>query len=176
MRWVPFLFLLYFAAALRAAGFLGFPASATPLPSPCIEYVVLLVVFYAFYADEHHAALAGLAAGFATDLISPFDVLGTSTVAMGLVAVGIVKIRLSIFREQAASKIIMTLLAVLAYAVIAAVLRTLGTDLLGVSFQRYLWLMCGNAMYTGLVAPAAFWLLIRLRPLLGVGAHGPRMR
>lgn len=181
MRWITFIFLLYLAAGLQAGSLLGIPHAGNIAATwPRIEYVLLLVVFYSLFADDQQAPLVGLVAGLVLDLTSPFDVLGTYTVAMGLVALAIVWVRLSIFREHAASQIVITFLAVLVFAMIAGVLRALGPGLPDTGivsrFFGYLGDMTLDAIYTGLVAPVAFWLLFRLRPVLGFEKHGARSR
>jgi rod shape-determining protein MreD len=180
MRWIPFILLLYLAAGLQAGALLGFPHANTPLPWPTLQYVMLLVVFYSLFANEQLAPLAALAAGLALDLINPLDVLGTSTMAMGLVSLAIIAVRMSIFREHAASQIIMTILAVLLFAVVAGTLRSVGPGVpdtqVVLPFAKYFGLMSANAVYTGLLAPLVFWLLLQMRNLLGFAAHGGRAR
>ena len=175
MRWITFLILLAVMAAFRLARFLSVP-HANGAEWPEIEYVVILTVFYALFADDQHAPLAGLAAGAMMDLLNPLAILGTSALALGLVAWGIVRIRLSIFRESVGSQVILTVLAVFAYGFLTALLRTIAPSGSGPSFWREILTMTGNSAYSGLAAPALFWLFFKIRPLLGFGTHGPRSR
>lgn len=174
MRWITFLILLAVMAAFQIARFLSVP-HASSAPWPEIEYLVILTVFYALFADDQHAPLCGLAAGALLDLINPVAILGTSAFTLGLIAWAIVRIRLSIFRENLGSKIVMTVIAVIAYGFIAALLRTVAPQG-GPTFWRQLLIMAGNAAYSGLAAPVLFWLFFKIRPLLGFGIHGPRSR
>lgn len=176
MRWLTFLVLLYITSALQFAHFLAWPHAHGPgWPTP--QYLVILAAFYALHAEEHVAPLCGLAAGLMFDLGPDLPLLGTGTVAMGLVAWGIVRIRLSIFREHPVSQGVLTFLAVLAFGVISGLLRTLWpASYEPTRYWPYVGGMAGDAVYSGLLAPAAFWLFFRLRPMLGFGSHGLRGR
>ncbi|MEI8195084.1 MAG: rod shape-determining protein MreD, partial [Phycisphaerae bacterium] len=111
MRWITFFVLLYFAAALQETRF-GALSAATHA-YPIIEFLPLLAVIYALFADEHQAPLAGIACGLMYDIFSqPF---GIYTISLGLVAWLVVKIRMSIFREHLFSQFIMAFLAILIF-------------------------------------------------------------
>ncbi|MEI8198214.1 MAG: rod shape-determining protein MreD [Phycisphaerae bacterium] len=177
MRWITFLVLLFFAAALQTAR-LG---ALAPVPQayPMIEYLPLLAVIYALFADEHQAPLAGVACGLVYDVFSqPF---GVHTIALGLVALSVVKIRMSIFREHIFSQFIMAFLAILIFGVLAAVLRELTPLLVGHGHSAYpFWPALGgsviNAFYTACVAPAVVWCLFRFAGLLGFHLKSSRGR
>jgi rod shape-determining protein MreD len=185
MRWIAFLILLYLMSALQVSHLGGIPAANGEL-WPRIEFLPLLAVFYALYAAEPAATLAALVCGLMYDLRNS-DYLGTSAIPLALVALGIARVRLSIFREHFVSQVIVTLLSVLAFALLSAVYRKLigapldggpahGEALLHVPFLTHLGKLAANAVYTAIIAPILFWLFFRFPHLLGFTSHGPRTR
>jgi rod shape-determining protein MreD len=192
MRWITFVILLYVMAGLASAQFLGLPHSGTFLSSPRIEYVLILVIFYSLFGDENLAPILALACGFTLDIINVDDVFGIRAMAAGLMSVAIIKIRLSIFREQILSQAIVTFLAVMLFAVVTGLLlmfaptqtaraaTTLPGDVGGGGGQmglfRYLGLMTGNALYTGAFSPAFYWVLLKMRGMLGIPIQTKRGR
>ena len=177
MRWITFAILLYLMTALESAH-LGALPSANPMrePWPEVLFVPMLAVFYALYAAETAAPLAALVCGLMLDITDP-SFLGTNAVPLAIVAWLIVRIRLSIFREHMISQVVMTLLAVLAFAFLAALFRKLiGAPLHGGGFWRQFGNLAGDAVYTAILAPLFFWFFFRFRQLLGFSSHGPRIR
>jgi rod shape-determining protein MreD len=175
MRWITFFILLYLAAALQFSHLGGVPTKEGE-PWPFIEFLPLLAVFYALYAAETAAPLAALLCGLAYD-IGNRDFFGTNLVPMALVGYGLVRIRLSIFREHFVSQVIMTLLAVFAFALLSALFRkVIGAPLDGKAAWTHFTYIAGNGVYTAIVAPFAFALLFRFHGLLGFSSHGPRTR
>jgi rod shape-determining protein MreD len=172
MRWITFLILLYVMAALQHANLGGFPPNLWPR----ILFLPMLAIFYALFAADFAAPLAALACGAAWDLLGN-DFLGTNMVPLALVAWLIVRIRLSIFREHAISQVIMTLLAVLAFALISALFRKLiGAPVESASLWVHIGRLAGDAVYTSIAAPFFYWLFFRFQPLLGFSSHGYRSR
>jgi rod shape-determining protein MreD len=172
MRWIPFLILLYAMAALQQATLGAIPSHSWPM----ILFVPMLAIFYALYAADSAAPLAALVCGAALDLLSG-EFLGTNLIPLALVAWLIVRIRLSIFREHAVSQVIMTLLAILAFAVFSSLFRKLiGAPLESASLWVHIGRLAGDAVYTSIAAPFFFWLFFRFQPLLGFSAHGSRSR
>lgn len=175
MRWITFFILLYLMYALQishlGALLLG---RTTDDPWPAIEYLPLLAVFYGLFAADTAAPLAAFFCGLAYD-IGNKDFLGTSAIPLALVALLLVRVRLSIFREHAASHFIMTLLAILLLAVLAATTRKLlGAPLYERAWWPHFIHLAGNSLYTAIVAPGLFWLFFRIPKLLGFTAHGAR--
>lgn len=177
MRWITFLILLYLFAAMDVARLGALGGAAV---NPRIAFLPLLAIFYALYAAEEHAPLAALICGALMDLLSA-EPLGTAAVPLGLVAYGIVRIRLSLFREHLISQLAVTTLAVLAFGVLTMAMRLLLPKLLGVpttglSAVETLKAFTFNALYTGVVAPAVFFVLFRFERLLGFTQRGTRQR
>jgi rod shape-determining protein MreD len=164
MRWLPFFILLYLAAALQVAE-LGRLTTGGYLR---IEFLPLLALFYALFADEQLAPIAALICGLTYDLLSP-NPLGTFSIALGLVALGILKIRLSVFRDQMISQLILSILALLAFAFLVAIVGGITGGLAGQTLRVWRTLSA-NAVYSGVLAPLFFWLLGRLNPMLGFPA------
>jgi len=177
MRWIPFVIFCYLAAAFQV-GRLGLLASSGAVPRP--EYLILLAVFYAMYAADDSATLVGLICGILLDLLSS-QVVGTLAIPLALVCFAILKVRLSVFREHGISQCIITGLAVMVFACLAAFFRwilvqTVKAEPSGLVSWSYLAGMGANALYTGLLAPVVFWLFFRLDGFIGFGLRGPRGR
>ena len=177
MRWITFFILLYFMYALQIAHLGALPHGPRGDDFwPAIEFLPLLAVFYALFAADTVAPLAALACGLAYD-IGNHDFAGTNMIPLALVALLLIRVRLAIFREHAISHFIMTLLAVLVFAFLAALFRKLiGAPLYGLAFWPHSFQLAGNALYTAIVAPGIFWLLFRFPKLLGFTSHGARDR
>jgi rod shape-determining protein MreD len=175
MRWITFCILIYAAAALQAARFLALSVN----DHPAIEYLPLIGIFYALFAPEETAPLCGFWCGLALDLISSDQPLGTHAVPLALVAYTVTKIRLSIFREHVVSQFIVALLGVLLFALLAGAFRAItdreASQLIGTFFAVSRALAI-NAIYSAAVAPVIFWLLLRLKPILGFEVARGRKR
>jgi rod shape-determining protein MreD len=177
MRWLTFLILLYFMSALQSAQLGSLPAGHLLANNwPGIDYLPLLAVFYAMFAGEAAAPLAALACGAMYDLVQG-DYLGTTMIPLALIALLILRIRLSIFREHIVSQMLMTLIALLIFAVLEAVFRRLiGAPLDGRGMWTHMGRLAGNAFYTALVSPLFYWLFFRFKMALGFTPHGSRTR
>jgi rod shape-determining protein MreD len=161
--------------ALQASYFGAMP-SLTGDPWPRIEFLPLLAVFYAMYATEYAGPLAALLCGLMYDLRQG-DYVGTSMIPLALVGWGIVRVRLSIFRENFVSQVVLTLTAIMAFALLAVTFRwAIGAPLEGRSAWTHLGYLAGNAVYTGILAPFIFWVFFRFQGMLGFTSHGPRGR
>jgi rod shape-determining protein MreD len=175
MRWTTFLILLFIVTAFQMAHLGDWPHGRTD-SWPGIEYFVLLTVFYALYAPEPAAPLAAVACGAMYD-VSDGQFIGTHMVPLALVALGVVRVRLSIMRAHAISQIIMTLLAVLAFGGLSLVWRELlSAPLYGHAVWPHMGRMAGNAVYTAVVSPVAFRVFFGFRKLLGFAVPGVRRR
>jgi len=175
MRWFTFGLLLYVAAAMQQTNLLGVP-TLTGRPWPLLEHLALLAVFYALFASETSAPVAGFLCGLAADIVGP-NTVGTCAVPLGLVAFSIVKVRQSIFREHAVSQVVLSFFAIGLYGVLSMGARIgLGAPIVGNSVAAHLGTVLGNAVYSALLAPVCFWLLLKLKPILGFQVHGLRSR
>jgi rod shape-determining protein MreD len=178
MRWITFLILLFLMFALQIAHLGAWPHGPRGDEFwPAIEFLPLLAVFYALFANDAPAPLAAALCGIAYD-IGNHDYLGTHMIPLALVALAVVRIRLSIFREHALTHAIITFLAILAFGILSALDRSLlGAPLHNASLGSHFGFFAGNALYSALFAPPLFWLLFRLQKLLGFsyqGAHRKR--
>lgn len=173
-----FCILLYVAAALQSAHF-GTLSGASYRPYPQIEYLVLLTIFYSLFGDERNAPLASLWCGIVYDLITGTPP-GTHAIPLGLVGYGIVNIRLSVFREQFISQLVLSLLAIIGFGVLCAALSWLSYKIAGSAnvtaplFWQTVGIFSASGIYSCLLAPGIFWLLLRMRPLLGFSQHSRR--
>jgi len=181
MRWITFFILLLVMGALQSAHFGGIPYQTAPDWSqyvywPKMEYVLALAIFYALYAAEGSAPLCGLVCGILYDLMSD-QFVGLNAVPLALVCLGIVRMRLSLFREHGVSQALVTLLALVAFGMMACLFQwALGSPLAGHSVMSQIGTTAGNAGYTAVVAPFMYWVFFRFPNLLGFTSHGSRSR
>ena len=175
MRWITFFILLFFMYPLQISHLGAWPHGPHGNdPWPALEYLPLLAVFYALFAADNAGAITALCCGLAYD-IGNHEFAGTSMIPLTLVALLLIRIRLSIFREHALSQFIMTLLAIFTFAFLSALFRGLiGAPLYGRAFWPHFLHLAGNALYTALIAPAVFRLFLRFPKLLGFSVHGAR--
>ncbi len=178
MRWITFFILLLLADALQQSHLASIPHPNNTPPWPSIEYLPMLAIFYALFAAEAYAPLCGLLCGIAYDLGNHgADLVGTTAVPLAVTAWLVVRIRLSIFRDHAISQLLITLLAVLAFALLCLPMRSLAkAPFEGHSVWTHFISLAGNAIYTALVAPAFYWFFFRFPGVLGFSSHGPRTR
>jgi len=95
---------------------------------------------------------------------------------MGIMALMVVQVRLSIFREHFASQVVMTFLAIAVFAVLSIIMRKIVGGPLGEGMGSYFWHVVVNGLYTALVAPLFYRLFFRFQGILGFSSHGPRGR
>ncbi len=178
MRWITFFILLLLADALQQSHFASIPHPNNTPPWPSVEYLPMLAIFYALFAAEAYAPLCGLLCGIAYDLGNHgADLVGTTAVPLAVTAWLVVRIRLSIFRDHAISQLLITLMAVLLFALLCLPMRSLAkAPFEGHSIWTHFITLAGNAIYTALVAPAFYWVFFRFPGLLGFSSHGPRTR
>ena len=175
MRWITFFILLYLMAALQVSHLLGIPHVHSP-EWPAIEYLPILAIFYALYATDSYAPHAGLLCGLLYDLTNA-DMIGTNAVPLALVAFLIVRVRLSIFREHFMAQLLITLFAILLFALFSLPMRYLAhAPFAGLSLWSHLAAISGNAVYSSVIAPLLFLLFFRFPSLLGFTSQGPRTR
>ncbi len=175
MRWITFFILLYLMAALQNSHFAAIPHAHSDA-WPALEYLPILAIFYALYAADSAAPIAGLLCGLLYDFGNA-DILGTSAVPLALTAFLIVRIRLSIFREHFMSQLLITLFAILTFALMSIPMHLLSSSpLQGRSAGTHFATLAGNALYSAIVAPFFFWLFFRSPSLLGFTQQGPRTR
>ncbi len=170
MRWITFFLLLYLATALQAAHL----AQWSEVGYFHLEYLVLLAIFYALFAEEDSAILAGFWCGLVYDLTSQ-SLLGSEALMLGLIALGLVKIRKHIFRNNALSQIVMTFLAVIIFlvgrtAIDSGVSWAFGQPGVAISPVLFAGVTFSSAVYTAVIAPLMFRLIFLLGPLLGFEA------
>lgn len=177
MRWITFILLLYFLTAMQCAKFGAFPSGPHGENFwPEILYLPMLAIFYALFAADTAAPLAGLICGAMLDVTSG-EFLGTNLVPLALVTWVLVRIRPSLFREHMLLQMITTLMAILAYAVLTVIFRRLiHAPLTGQKMADHFFTLAGDGVYTAIVAPLFFWLFFRFPNLLGFTSHGPRTR
>jgi rod shape-determining protein MreD len=174
MRWLTFFLLLYFATALQAAH-LG---QWSEFGYFHIEYIFMLVVFYALFAEKDAALLAGFWCGLMYDLTGQ-SLVGLEAFLAGMIALGIVSIRMHIFRTSVLGQMVITFLAVLSFLTGRLVLEHLALALAGrpvpiINILGDVGIILSSSLYTAVVAPWVFKALFLLRDMLGLEAQHHR--
>ncbi|MGC8625588.1 MAG: rod shape-determining protein MreD [Phycisphaerae bacterium] len=168
MRWITFFLLLYFATALQAAHL----AQWSEFGYFHIEYIFMLAVFYALFAEKNSALLAGFWCGLMYDLTGQ-SLVGLEAIVAGMIALGIVSIRMHIFRTSVLGQMVITFFAVLAFLAGRLVLTHLALVLAGrpVPITNVLGdtgIILSSSLYTAVVAPWVFKALFLLGDMLGL--------
>lgn len=175
MRWVAFAILLYVAVALQSAA-----APFVAVNSIRPDLMVVIAVHYALAARVYDALLACWFIGLVIDLsgISYRDRanVGLHALALGLLAIPIVKMRSFIFRDSVLTQLVFTFLAKLALDLVVGIhmMWAIGDwGRWGEVASRAIY----AAIYTAVLAPYGHWFLRRFRGALGIGAsHTLRVR
>ncbi len=167
MRWLTFFLLLYFATALQAAH-LG---QWSEFGYFHIEYIFMLAVFYALFAEKDAALLACFWCGLMYDLTGQ-SIVGLEAILAGMIALGIVSIRMHIFRSSVLGQMVITFLAVLLFlsgrlAVGHLVLFLAGRPVPIINILGYAGIILSSSLYTAAVAPWIFRALFLLGDMLG---------
>ncbi len=174
MRWITFFALLYIAAALQSAHLLQLNVQGYFH----IEYIPLLAIFYSLYAERESALLAALLCGLVYDLTSS-SLLGLEMVILGLIAIGITKIRAHVFRNNFISQMVIVFLGITLFLFSRMILSNL---LLWTADKHSLiptgvpfgFIALSSALYSAVVAPLVFRGLFFLGALLGFESHSGR--
>lgn len=172
MRWLTFFLLLYFATALQAAH-LG---QWSELGYFHIEYILTLAVFYALFAEKDSALLACFWCGLMVDLTSQ-SLVGLDALVVAMIGLGIVSVRMQLFRNSVLGQMVVTFCAVLLFLAGSTGLEHLALALAGrpepiTHALAYTGIILSSALYTAAVAPWIFRGLFLLGDMLGFdGQH-----
>lgn len=174
MRWLTFFALIYIAAALQSAH-LG---QLNTHGYFHLEFIPLLAIFYCLYAERESALLASLLCGLVYDLTSQ-SLLGMEMILLGLMALGITKIRAHVFRNNIVSQIVIAFFAIMIFLfarmlLTNLILWTAGKTALIPDNLPYSLIIFSSAAYTAVLAPLVFRGLFFLGGLLGFESHPTR--
>ncbi len=167
MRWATFGLVLYVVMVLHTA---AAPFVAVNGIRP--NLLAILAVYVALAARSQDALLACWVVGMATDLCSQsyrgHGNVGVNALALGLVGLGIVKVREYTFRDSVVTHLVFTFGATLLLSM------AVGAHLCWVRddwdpFGRAVAASIYAAIYTGVLAPYGHWCLHKLRGLMGIG-------
>ena len=167
MRWLTFFLLLYFATALQAAH-LG---QWSEFGYFHLEYIFMLAVFYALFAEKDAALLACFWCGLMYDLTGQ-SIVGLEAILAGMIALGIISIRMHIFRSSVLGQMVITFLAVLLFLAGRVLLGHLALYFAGrpvpiINGLAYAGVIFSSSLYTAAVAPWIFRALFLLGDMLG---------
>ncbi|HPF38240.1 MAG TPA: rod shape-determining protein MreD [Phycisphaerae bacterium] len=174
MRWIPFIILLYVGAVVQTT-----IAPVVEIRTIRPDLLMILAVYYALHAQRYDALLACWCVGFLIDLTSigyaSHSNVGIHAVAMGLAGILIVGLRDYTIQDSPFTQMIYCFLMKLFVTSVMVLHMAYILDVEGVTF-RFLAIGFWEAVYTGLLAPYAFWALRRMRAALGLGpTHRLRM-
>jgi rod shape-determining protein MreD len=175
MHWIAFALLLYVVTALQAAA-VPFLAVHTIVP----DLMIIVAVHYALAARTYDALLACWLIGLVTDLsgisYQHHANVGVHALALGIIALAIVKLRGLVLRDSVVTQLVATFAAKLAVAILVGLHMMYATD----DWSRMGTVIATSiyaAIYTAVLAPYGHWLLRKLRTVLGIGAtHRLRVR
>jgi rod shape-determining protein MreD len=175
MHWIALVILIYVSTALQSAA-VPFIAVNTIRP----DLMVIVAVHYALAARTYEALLACWLIGLAIDLSGisyhGHGNVGLHALALGLIALPIVKMRSFIFRDSVLTQLFFTFAAkfVLDLLVGLHMMHAIG------DWSRMREVVVRGmyaAIYTAVLAPYGNWFLKRLHGVLGIGAtHRLRVR
>ncbi len=175
MHWIAFAILVYVVTLLQSS-VVPFLAVHTIRP----DLLVIVAVHYALAARSHDALLACWIIGLTIDLTSlsfgEHANVGQHALALGLIALIIVKIRGLTFRDSVVTQLVFTFATKLAMSVMVGAYMLYVLDAPD-RFAEVLLTGTYAAVYTSVLAPYVQWFLRRLRSLLGIGTtHRLRVR
>ena len=175
MRWTSFVILAFIAVVLQTTVVARLTVSGF-----CADLVLIIAVYYALHASTPDALIAAWVLGMMTDLSGPGR-LGVYAFGFGLMALLIVQLRDSMFRDHPLTSLVLTLfcawgvhaMAGGVYLVLAVLTHSqTHRDIVDVLTQA-----TGSALFTAAVAPHVHYLLARFRGQLGLtSAKRMRMR
>lgn len=173
MRWIPFVILLYIGAVMQTT-----IAPMIEIHDIRPDLLIILAVYYALYAPRYDALLACWCTGFLIDLTSisyaTHSNVGVHAVGLGVAGILIVGLRDYTIQDSPLTQMLYCLATKLFVASIMILHMIYVLDTEGVAI-RFLAVGCWEAVYTGLMAPYAFWMLRRMRDSLGL-APARRLR
>jgi len=173
MRWIPFIILLYVAAVAQTT-----IAPVVEINTIRPDVLVVVAVYYALFAPRYDALLACWFAGFLIDLTSigyaTHSNVGVHAISLGFVGILIVGLRDYTNQDSPFIQMLYCMVAKLSMAAVAVfhMAYVLGDE---APWTRFIAPGVWEAVYTGLLAPYAFWVLRRFRASLGL-AQGRRLR
>ncbi len=166
MRWIIFAILLYLMLALQGA-----VAPFLALHSVWPDFLVITAVYFALMAKPADAMLACWIVGLLMDLASlsysNHSNVGIHAVSLGLIAVGIIKVRDLFFRESVWSQLFFTFITKLLLAALVGLHMLYVTGALD-RYGEVLTKGVYEAIYTAALAPYGQWLLRQFRGPLGI--------
>lgn len=175
MRWLPFAFAAVLAAALDSSDLMGlFTLRGLGSLTPSLSAV--LAVFVALFAPRTVALWAAWCLGLLADICPPHEAVTIGPFALGYVfgAYAVIQVRTLVFRRRILTMAVLTVISLVAVGVVSVGIGTLRSWYPGApaAWADYrplseLGRSVGIAIYSGLFAVPAGWLLMRTQPLWG---------
>ncbi len=162
MRWLPFIILAYISILLQTT-----VVERLEISHVRPDLVFIMAVFYALHAASPDAMIAAWTLGFVTDLCGSGH-LGVFAFSYGLMALLIVQLRDSMFRDHPLTSLFVTLFCTWVVYLMAGLHFILSHPQAQRSIIEMLLHSTYTAMYSAALAPYLHWLFGRLRGLLGM--------
>lgn len=167
MRWIAFAILLYCVTVAQTT-----LAPLLALHGVWPDFLTIVAVYYVLAAAPADAMLACWVVGLAMDLTGAsyqtHANVGICALALGLIAVPLVKARDLTFRDSIWTALVFSFTAKLALSLLVGVHMLYVTGTEG-RFREVATVGVYSAIYTAALAPYGHWMLKQLRGLLGVG-------
>jgi len=169
MRWVSFIILACIGIVLQTT-----VAHRLQINHIGPDLMFIIAVHYALHASSPDAMIAAWLLGFTTDLFGPGQ-LGVFAFAYGLIALLVVQLRDSMFRDHPYTSLFTTLICAWMVHMTAGAHFLLSHPQAHRGILDVLLHATYTAMYTAALGPHLHWLLGRFRGPLGLVSTG-RMR
>lgn len=164
MRWFRFLIILLILTLLNAGNLLNTIAVTEMNIRP--NLLIALLVFFALNCDAREAVIVSFAIGLAADISGP--VMGPGLISYGLVGTLISQVRKVVIMKR-------IIYQILAIAVSALVVESLINVLTFVKVRELMInvniVLVGTAVYSGLISPAVWAVLVVMSNWLGIHMH-----
>jgi rod shape-determining protein MreD len=161
MKWASFAILAGLAVVVQTAA-----VPRVEIQSVRPDIMFILAAHYALWGPWPDAAIAAWILGLAADLQSA-DRIGLHAMCFGLAAWGIMRIRQIVFRDHAATQIVVTLVFTILTQLIIQLYRRWGA---AGPRDGMFWSAVLTGVYTAIFAPYLHWFLIRLGRWTGLRA------
>ncbi len=166
MRWVSFIILACIGIVLQTT-----VVHRLAISQVAPDLMFIIAVHYALHAVSPDAMIAAWILGFMTDLYGPGR-LGVYGFAFGLMALLVVQLRDSMFRDHPLTSLFVTLICTWVVHMVAGIHFLLARPEAQRGILDVLLHSTYTAMYTAALAPYLHWFLGRLRSPLGLASSG----
>ena len=160
MRWLRFAVLILLFTFIQGSNLpqlLKLEIGATP------DFLLILLAFFAIRADGREAVVTSFAIGIAADIISPY--MGPHIIAFGLFGTVLNNLKKLIIVQRMSHNVVAVLAVGIAAQTFSELLAIFQSH---ISFSQIVFDSFGTAVYSALLAPYIFSLLVTISGWLGL--------